>query len=191
MKLSRILLIALQILTLMFALLSGVACTANPTSPTIYTDQLRAGWEDWSWDCDCNLRSTTETYNGQYAIAVNLSAWGGLGIGRHSAVSTAGYDQLEFFIHGGRVGKQELRVSLEDEAGHEIPTQGGIELNNPLYLEGGQITSLGTWQRVTIPLEDLGAKNTRITKINIMENLGGYQPTFYIDDISLKSSNTR
>jgi hypothetical protein len=174
-----------QVLVCLVVFLSGAACLEGHISPAIYTDQPGPGWENWSWDCSCNFRSTTETHDdSRYAIAAGLSAWGGLGIGRHGPVSTAGFDRLEFYIHGGDAGGQQLRISLENESGAELPTRGGIELNDPLYLEGGQIQG-GKWQRVSIPLEDLGAEDTQITKINIMDNTGQGQATFYVDDIVL------
>jgi hypothetical protein len=194
MNTNRFLLRAIQVLSTLVVFLSGAACISGaaymrPSSPTIYTDQLGAGWEDWSWDCDCDFRSTTATHDGKCAIAVDLSGWGGLGIGRHSPVSTADHHRLEFYIHGGKAGGQQLRISLEDKAGHELPAQGGIKLNDPLYLEGGQINA-GMWQRVTIPLADLGATDTMITKVNIMDNTGGRQPTFYIDDVALAKNDS-
>ena len=179
----------IQVLLTMSVFLHSAAC-AYPSPPTIYTDKLGSGWENWSWDCGCDFRTTAEAHNGKYAIAVDLSAWGGLGIGRHSAVSMAGYHCLEFYIHGGKTGGQKLRISLEDKPNHELPAPGGIELNNPLYLEGGQIKA-GAWQRISIPLEDLGAVDTSIIKVNIMDNTGGRQPTFYIDDIVLVKNDSR
>jgi hypothetical protein len=183
MSTNSLLLRAVQVFVFLIVLTGAVACTSSSQSPTIFADQLGEGWEDWSWDCACNFRSTSETHDdSRYVIAVDLSAWGGLGIGRHSPVSTSGFDQLQFYIHGGDAGGQQLRISLEDKSGHELPA--------PLYLKDGQIHA-GVWQRVTIPLEDLGAVDVRITKVNIMDGSGGRQPTFYIDDIALASNNTK
>jgi hypothetical protein len=190
MALSRFLPDLNKVLLWLGSLLVIVACqgTNKPDYPIIFADQLGSSWEDWSWDCSCDMRSTVEAHTGRYAIAVTLSAWGGLGIGRHQAVDTTGYSELEFFIHGGESGGQRLRVSLEDQSGNELPFRGGVTLVNPLYMEGGEVRP-SAWTRVTIPLLDLDATNALITKLNIMDNSGERVSTFYVDDIALVASS--
>lgn len=163
----------------------GACSPPPPASPSIfYTDTLGTGWEDWSWDCLPNFGSTASVHEGEHAIAVDLKGWGGLAFGRHGPISTREYDRLEFWIHGGANGGQLLRVSFNTCPNDcELPP-GGMSINNPKYIEDG-VVSPNTWKLVSIPLADLGAVDVSIVKLNIMDNSGGAQPTFYIDDVVL------
>jgi hypothetical protein len=177
----------------LLSLLAAVITACGSVSPPVvnsrlvfYTDAPGVDWEDWSWDCWRNFRSSAPVHAGKYAIAVDYAekGWGGLAFGRHDAVSTKGYDRLEFWVHGGASGGQLLRVSFNTCVGNcELPP-GGLGINDPKYLEGG-VVSPNTWKLVSIPLADLGAVDVSIVKLNIMDNSGSTQPTFYVDDIVL------
>jgi hypothetical protein len=155
-----------------------------------YSDALGLGWQDWSWDCNRNFESTMYVYRGKYAINVSFKPWGGLSFANPEGVNTEHYDKLEFYINGGESGGQQLRLSLTDDDGNELPSYGGISINNPKYVHDGVI-SAKTWKLVSIPLEDLNATNTKIIKINIMDNTGHAQPPLYIDDVLLTALQSK
>ena len=156
----------------------------------IYSDAIDWDWQDWSWDCNRNFDSTTSVYRGKYAINASFEPWGGLSFANPEGVNTDRYDRLEFYINGGERGGQQLRLSLTDDKGNELPLYGGISINNPKYVHDGVI-SAKTWKLVSIPFEDLNANNTKIIKINIMDNTGHAQPALYIDDIMLTAPQSR
>ena len=155
-----------------------------------YSDALGLGWQDWSWDCNRNFESATSVYRGKYAINVSFEPWGGLSFANPEGVNTDRYDSLEFYINGGERGGQQLRLSLTDDKGNELPSSGGISINNPKYIDDG-IISAKAWKLVSVPLEDLNATNTKIIKINIMDNIGHAQPTLYIDDVMLTAPQSK
>ena len=69
---------------------------------------------------------------------------------------------------------------LFDRHGGEIPG-GSVEVNDDEYIDGGSL-GVNTWKKVRIPLSDLGAENTQITKIAVINDSGKPQ-VFFIDDI--------
>jgi PKD repeat protein len=155
-----------------------------------YSDALGLGWQDWSWDCNRNFESTTSVYRGKYAINVSFEPWGGLSFANPEGVNTDRYDSLEFYINGGERGGQQLRLSVTDDKGNELPSSGGVSINNPKYVHDG-IISAKIWKLVSVPLEDLNATNTKIIKINIMDNTGHAQPALYIDDVMLTAPQSK
>jgi hypothetical protein len=128
-----------------------------------YSDALDWDWQDWSWDCNRNFDSTTSVYRGKYAINASFEPWGGLSFANPEGVNTDRYDRLEFYINGGERGGQQLRLSLTDDKGNELPSYGGISINNPKYVHDGVI-SAKTWKLVSIPFEDLDKSYTPYKK---------------------------
>ena len=178
--------IAVVLSTMSLALVGcGSSSSTSQSSPSIiYADALGDHWEDWSWDTRRNLISTEIVHSGESAIAIDYAekGWGGLAFGRHSPIRMKGYDRLEFWIHGGDSGGQLLRVSFNTCVGDcELPP-GGISINNSKYIAGGAV-SANSWKLVKIPLSDLDAVDVSIIKVNLMNNRGGAQPSFYVDDI--------
>jgi hypothetical protein len=167
--------------------------TTRPGSGSlvIYDDQLALGWLDCSWDAHFVDYQSTDypPHSGNYAIGVQLRGWGGLAFGHAAPIAITSFDRLEFWVHGGASGGQQLRVSVNvDWGNHERPA-GGISINNPKYISGGTI-SPGVWKRVSVPLADLQLRpgETAIVKMNIMDNKGTLQPRFYIDDLRFVSA---
>jgi hypothetical protein len=82
-----------------------------------------------------------------------------------------------------------LRVSVNVAWGNHERPAGGLSINDPKYISGGTI-SPGVWKRVSVPLTELqlGAGETGIVKINIMENTGTVQPRFYINNVRFVSA---
>lgn len=151
---------------------------------TIYDDARRIGFEDWSWNCNRNYRSTTFVHSGKYSIKVDLGTWGGLAFGRHSKISLKRYKYLQFWIHGGEIGHQRLRISFNTRIGNgEVPS-GGKSINDLAYIEGG-VVNARQWKLVNVPLAEWGVENLSIVKINIIDNSGSSLPTFYIDEVVL------
>jgi len=154
-----------------------------------YSDTPGPGWEDWSWSCNRSFESTTYVYRGRYAINVSLEPWGGLSFANPEGVGIEHCDRLEFYINGGAIGGQQLRLFLDDDEGNELPA-GGISINNPMYVRDGVI-SAETWKLVSVPLKDLNATGTNITRINIVNNRSYTQPALYIDDVMFTPSQPR
>ena len=144
------------------------ALTQPVTNLIIYDDALADGWQDWSWDGTYDFSHTTTVHSGNNAIAATYTAvWGGLKL-HHAGISTIGYTDLQFWLHGGATGGQAVRVYLND-------TNPDVSLT----------PTANSWQQVTIPLTDFGSP-AQITDITWQDESGNpTTPTFYLDDIIL------
>ncbi|MBX7135587.1 MAG: hypothetical protein K1X67_23210 [Fimbriimonadaceae bacterium] len=157
------------------------AWSFGQTDMPLYTDALQNGWQDWSW-CTRDLNSTDYVNSGARSTKITMGAWQGFYLSR-GAMSTASYDSLRFYIHGGTVNGRNLRIQ---------PIVGGNPngtlLNLNTFVAGGSIAA-NQWRLVTIPLSAMGvASIANFTGFWIQEYSGTTQPAFYVDDILLKAS---
>jgi hypothetical protein len=150
-----------------------MAHAANDLS--VYDDGLRSAWENWSWAA-VDFASTAVVHSGTTAIAVTPDAWTAMWL-RHAAFDTTDYGNVSFWINGGPVGGQRLRVAATlSDAGMSI----GFDIP-PL--------APSTWQQITIPLAALGAVAApNFTGFWIQEWTGTAQPTYYVDDVVMTRS---
>lgn len=151
---------------------------AAPQAKVIYADALATGWANWSWNATINFAASTPVQSGTRSAAVTYTAaWGGLYV-HHAGVSPTGLTRLEFWVHGGTAGGQQLAVYLGDSGGW-LPT-----VQADPYITGGAVAA-NTWRKVSIPLSALGVTTNLITDVVIQEDAGGAQPALYIDQIEL------
>jgi hypothetical protein len=158
------------------SLLTAIHDAMN-TSKVLYDDARTTGWDNWSWSTTLNYANTSPVHLGTKSIAATYTAaWGGLYLHHGTGVSLAGNAKLEFYVHGGTAGGQNLIVQLGDTGGWRtmVPVNG--------YIAGGSVAA-GTWRKVSIPLTALGATTNALTDLTISDNTGGAQPTVYIDQI--------
>jgi len=153
--------------------LRDMAHAANDLA--VYDDGLRSSWENWSW-ASVDFASTAVVHSGATSIAVTAGPFTAMWL-RHSQFDTTSFGNVTFWINGGPVGGQRLRVAAT------IADSG-----QPF---GFDIASLqaNTWQQITIPLTALGAaSSTTFTGFWIQEFAGADQPTYYVDDVGITSS---
>lgn len=154
-------------------------------SLVIYNDELASGWENWSWDVkDMDLVSNDKTYSGNAAIKISINPWGALSL-HNSKVDTSAYYWLEFYIYVGNNTNRNIIVYLNNELDEELSQQ--VDLSNPAYIDVGAFIA-SEWQRIRIPLTDLGGFQTTITRINLKDYSGEGQTEFFIDMIRLVAS---
>jgi hypothetical protein len=156
------------------------------TQLLIYDDGLGKGWHNASWHSIVNLESREVVQSGTSAIRIEARPWGALALA-HRGIDTSRYFWLEFFINVGQVTQRFLRVRFEYKPGHYGPDSGlakRVSPWDPEYLEGGRFLP-NTWQRVRIPLADLGAARATIIRLIIHDSTGRGQPPFFIDRIRL------
>lgn len=121
----------------------------------IYSDQLENAWQMWTDEGGMTLSQLDYApgYQSSHAIRIQLSTIGGLSLyGGYLDMST--YKWLEFYIMVGERTPNNLVVRFEDW-GPGAPAYFGALVDDPSYIEGGQFQP-GTWQRVRIPLADMG-----------------------------------
>ena len=152
---------------------SGMAAAPDSAAdPSIYSDSLASGWENWSWNTTVNLAATAPVHTGSASLSAQFNqAWAGLYLHSDSPIDTTSYIALRFWVNGGSNGGQAIAVSVN---GNGITAAVTAQAN--------------TWKQVTIALADLGSPAT-ISDIYWQDSTGGAQPVFYLDDISLVYSN--
>src|ERR1051325_9408733 len=100
--------------------LHDMAHAANDLS--VYDDGLRSAWENWSWAA-VDFASTAVVHSGTRAFAVPPDAWPAMWL-RHAAFDTTDYGNVSFWINGGPVGGQRLRVAATlSDAGMSIRSE--------------------------------------------------------------------
>ena len=150
-----------------------IALPAPPNTMDVaaYDDALVNSWQNWSW-ASVNLANTVTTHTGTNSIAVTAGANAALFL-HNDAIDTHNYTALEFWINGGSVGGQVLKVAglLNNQA--QTPVVVGPLLAN-------------TWVKISLPLTSLGvADQFDFNGFWLQESTGLAQPTFYVDDITL------
>ncbi|MEM7030558.1 MAG: hypothetical protein AAF629_13390, partial [Chloroflexota bacterium] len=152
----------------------------------IYDDILQEGFQDWSW-ATVDQTVSTPVYQGARSIAVTYTdgfqgAWFIKGSG--AAFSAGQYTALQFAIHGGTTGGQQISIKIGPQvgidSGDKFPTNSVLLTN---YLPGEPVAN--AWRTVTIPLSDLNLQNSPIGNIAFQSELGTPQATFYLDQIML------
>jgi hypothetical protein len=168
-KLTSLLLVALFLL--------AQAPGALALTYTIYDDALGSGWQDWSW-AQVNLAATAQVHSGSHSIAVTYDAWEGLYLHK-AGVDTLGVTHLRFYIHGGGAGGQDLNVFMNLEVGGSPQNGPSIPVPSP---------PANAWLEVQVPLSSLNPGDDTVTGITWQASSGSSQPTLYIDDIALVST---
>ena len=141
----------------------------------IFSNSLALGWETANWGCI--LYEKLNLYEGKHSICARVKKFGGLAFRFRSGVDTTGYDKLEFYINGGDVGGQNLKVYMNVESGNGVKKS--VSLDPLLPKE---------WRYVSVPLVNLETTRTTILKINISEEAGNDTPDFYLCDLCLRAS---
>jgi hypothetical protein len=165
--------IANQLIALITTAILFAPVSAATLNLPIYADALAAGWSDWSWDSTHSFSNTSTVHGGADSISVTVTKpWGALYFHTDSSVDTFGYDQIQFWVHGGNAGNQKLQLSV-DHGAHSFAFT----------------AQAGTWTRIDVPLSALGGPAV-LADIWWADASGAAQPTFYLDDIVLVAGST-
>ncbi|HEV8580928.1 MAG TPA: glycoside hydrolase family 44 protein [Thermoanaerobaculia bacterium] len=169
-------------LCLAAALLSPFAfCSPSAAAPlTVYDDQLRNGFDNWSWAAN-DLAQTGTVHSGHSAVSFEPDGWSGLFLHRDAGIDTALYEALELWIHGGAAGGQNLRIAFV--LGGDPVGEGALT---------GFIPGIpaGNWVKIRIPFAALGVTSGIFDGFWLQDGTGGNQPAVYVDDIQLAERTT-
>lgn len=161
-------------------LLLVVSAQAAPL--TVYDDQLRNGFEDWSWATH-DMSQAAVVHAGTRAISMQPANWEGLYLHRSAGIDVAANGSLEFWVHGGPAGGQQLRIAVYS-AYVEV---GNAELEP--FVAGGSIPA-GYWVKATIPFSALGVTSGTLDGVVLMADGVATQATVYFDDLVLLDTYT-
>ena len=144
----------------------------------IYGDALAAGWENWSWGTTVNFNQTAQVAAGAKAILADANSWSALSL-YHAPIDTTAYDYLSFYVRQA-AATTALHVTVndgDDNALLDVPAA-------DCRYTGGAPLPANTWQRVLVPLSDLGAAGADISRVTFL-NTGDGALRFWLDDIRL------
>jgi fibronectin type 3 domain-containing protein len=149
------------------------------SSLVVYGSSLQNGFVDGSWANPRNLENTSPVYPGSTnSISVTYSDFSALRFEKAKGVSTSGYTALNFAVNGGSQQGEPLivQITMGSQLGPVVPIAS--------YCTGGQIPT-NAWTLCSIPLSVLGAANTTLTAITLMENAANPMSPMYFDQIAL------
>ena len=147
------------------------------SSLTVYDDQLRNGFADWSWATH-SLSQTAVVHGGAAAISFVPAGWGALYLHSDAGLSTGTYDALEFWVNGAGAGNQSIQVAVVTGTSQtgSTPLLSG-------FVTGGSIPA-GQWAKVRVPFASLGLDTaSTVNGFWLQDATGGSQPTVYVDDV--------
>ena len=171
------------LLALLLAVSFGFPVVAAAAPLTVYDDQLRNGFADWSWATH-NLGQSSIIHSGTAAVSFEPDGWTALFLHRDAGIDTAAYSAVDFWIHGGPAGGQSLRIAL---------TVGGSIVGNDAalapFIVGGTVPA-GQWAKVHVPFASLGVSSGTFDGFWIQDGTGGNQAATYVDDVQLLENTT-
>lgn len=135
----------------------------------IYDDQLRNGWEDYSW-CEADWKTSQPVHGGAHCITTKAGPWQALFF-HHEPFNSARFKKLSLWIHGGD-GLKKLSLAAT--------VKGKPRPSVTLSVPGGG------WTEVVQSLETLGvAGDSSFDGFWVQDATGTSQGDFYVDDIRL------
>jgi hypothetical protein len=152
----------------------------------IFSDGLAPGWEDWSWDAEHDLEAQDEIRTGKAAVRARLDPWGGISFG-HQVFFSYPYFYLEFSVRGSSSREPQLWAYFHDRTGEPILR---VPVNDSRFLEGGRIDP-GHWKQVLIPLQEMNALRTPLSRLTIQDRSGQGTDAFWLDDLRLVGAKWR
>jgi hypothetical protein len=149
---------------------------------SVYQEGVEPGFSNWSWH-EKEMESQEVAHSGNQAIKFFPSGWDGVWIEGHQERRAGEYYGVEFWIHGGETGGQNLLIHLYEG----YSNAGNVDLNN--YLPNGKLAA-NTWHKVRINLADFGIADTAFTGIVFQAATSENQPAVFIDDIVFFKNTT-
>ena len=151
---------------------------------TVYDDALQNGFVDYSYGgvpADFDFANTNPVHSGTKSIRFVGDNFNALAFAHPGGTfTTAQYPIFHFWIHGGTVGGQHVRI--------EIYNGGGPFVSNALidtYIAGGSIAA-NVYREVTVNLTQAPLSyNGSFDRIDLQSDQAAVQPVLYIDDIAL------
>ncbi len=138
-----------------------------PKPFVIYDEELKNGWESWSWaKVDLGVSA-----GGAKPIKVAGAAWSALAL-HHTAFNTEPFTKLTFFVNGGMQGGQKLSVKVMVD-------------NKPVDSTFTFEPKAKTWVIVEVPLKDISGAGKVIDGI-CLQGQGEAYAAYYINRIQLE-----
>jgi|GEM_PF-625481 len=149
---------------------TGYSMPAAASTPVaVYSDGLASGWVNWSWNTTSSLSNTSPVQSGTRSIAFSIDqAWGALYLHSDVPPKTSGFTHLEFYIHGGTSGAQQIYVIANGNTSKAVLVT----------------TTLNAWKKVSVALTSLGSP-AALAELYFQDAQGKAQPKMYLDTLRL------
>lgn len=176
--------------SLAFCLFATGLSVASAANLTVYDDQLRNGFQNWSYGGAGSVHDFDQTatvHGGTKAIRFIGVNYGAVSFKREGVLQIASYPTLKLWIHGGTAGGQQLTLALQNSTLPANQQLRSIALNP--FIAGGN-PAANTWREVTVPLttaplSELGG----FDRIDLQSNTAGAHPAVFFDDVVLLDSS--
>ncbi len=152
--------------------------SSGTTLRTLYADAF-VDADNWSWAPN-NPASTNPVKVGTRALAVTASPWTAAVFHLPAALTLAAPTRLEFWIHGGPTGGQNLTTQFFDGS----TARGSVPVASVV---GGPIAA-NVWTKVSVDLAGLGITSGQITDVSLWYGVGDAGGTYSVDDVRLVRS---
>jgi peptidoglycan/xylan/chitin deacetylase (PgdA/CDA1 family) len=142
---------------------------------TIFDDAFRNNIGDWSW-APHNAENAAPVRSGAVSYSVTFNAWNALRFHSFDAISLAGLGALEFWMHGGTTGGQNVNVVIRN--GSTVVGQRTLSaaLGAPLVANA--------WTKVTMSFAAMGIPaGASIDDLSFEESTGANLGQAFLDDI--------
>ncbi|MCR8630003.1 glycoside hydrolase family 44 protein [Paenibacillus radicis (ex Xue et al. 2023)] len=142
----------------------------------VYDDALNQGFLHFGSPLISKLNDSTTVHSGVYSVSLIPDEWEGLYLYKDRVLNTNEFTTLEFWIHGGTSGGQQLDMVIQ-AGGVPLRTQ---HVND--YLPDSLVAA-NVWQKISVPLSELNLPNGLMDGIVFKGRLPGQQSKLYLDDI--------
>ena len=157
---------------LLAAMMSLVRSVSASDDMLVYSDQLNNGWGNWGYNATLIFNNSSPVHSGASSISATMPGYSKIWL-IHDSIDTTIYKSFSFWVNGGAIGGQQLKVAASTN---------GVD---------GTWVSIGplptnSWQQVIVPLASLGvAYSTNLNYLWINNWTGNALPVFYLDDLRL------
>jgi hypothetical protein len=152
----------------------------------ILAEGLGEGWEDRSWRAERDYEASDMSYSGSLSLRARLDPWGAVSVW-HPLFASYSYYYLEFYVRGSGGNEPQLWAYFYDRDGNPLLR---TPVNDPRYIDGGKIEA-GRWKLVSIPLADMGAARTLLSRFSLQDRGGQGTTTFWVDDLRIIGAKWR
>jgi hypothetical protein len=153
--------------------------SVNAADLDVYDDALQNTFQDFSYGGGSNFNNATPVHAGAKSISFVGNNFNALSFARATTLSTTNYNRLQFWVHGGTVGGQQLRVYLQNN--NTIVMNAEIDT----AITSGAIAA-NTWRSVTVDFDAATfAYSGSFDRIDLQSDVNGTQSVLYVDDMVL------
>ncbi len=147
----------------------------------VYDNQLRSGFEDWSW-ATRDLAFAGQSHSAPNSIRMEPDAWGGLYFHTNTPNEVSDFVDLRLWVKGEASGGQQLTLRIQSN---------GVErASAPLagFVTGG--ISGSVWRQAVVSFAALGLTSGTFNELILQDATGGNQAAVLFDDLLFTADPT-